>query len=191
MAIVAAAPTRVFHMVLHARKSAERSPSLRWKSSLLRQAPWAAVCFSSRSILKSVAEHLREKRVENRRLKAKNKKAKAKNDGEDVDVPETANTLKQLKSETGEALWDFEAADEFSDDQEDDTEEKHRELVVPDGNQVLAPEEGAETDSDDEAHMLSKHGHDLQVLLDRQKDPEDQDEDSQERPVQMQLDGLF
>mmetsp|Transcript_33057 Transcript_33057/g.77124 ORF Transcript_33057/g.77124 Transcript_33057/m.77124 type:complete len:397 (+) Transcript_33057:61-1251(+) len=134
------------------------------------------------SILKSVAEHLREKRVENRRLKAKNKKAKAKNDGEDVDVPETANTLKQLKSETGEALWDFEAADEFSDDQEEDTEEKHRELVVPDGNQVLAPEEGAETDSDDEAHMLSKHGHDLQVLLDRQKDPEDQDEDSQDDP---------
>ena len=78
---------------------------------------------------------------------------------------------------------------------------------------------------DDEAHMLSKHGHDLQathtasymyivsedhcfrgcspfvslclslsiceVLLDRQKDPEDQDEDSQERPVQMPLDGLF
>ncbi|CAE7216751.1 unnamed protein product [Symbiodinium sp. CCMP2592] len=134
------------------------------------------------SILKSVAEHLREKRVENRRLKAKNKKAKAKNDGEDVDVPETANTLKQLKSETGEALWDFEAADEFSDDQEEDTEEKHRELVVPDGNQVLAPEEGAETDSDDDAHMLSKHGHDLQVLLDRQKDPEDQDEDSQDDP---------
>ena len=30
---------------------------------------------------------------------------------------------------------------------EEDTEEKHRELVVPDGNQVLAPEEGAETDS--------------------------------------------
>ena len=27
--------------------------------------------------------------------------SQAKNDGEDVDVPETANTLKQLKSETG------------------------------------------------------------------------------------------
>ncbi|CAE7326813.1 unnamed protein product [Symbiodinium natans] len=132
------------------------------------------------SILKSVAEHLKEKRLENRKMNAR-KRAKAKK-GEDVEeVPETANTLKQLKSETGEALWDFEAADEFSDDQEEDVEEKHRELVIPD-RQVLAPEEGA-TDSEDEGNMMSKHGQDLQVLLNRQKDPEDQDEDSQDDQI--------
>ncbi|CAE7379834.1 trmO [Symbiodinium sp. CCMP2456] len=52
MALVAAGPTRALHTVLQARKYGDRSHSLRWKSSLLRQMPWAVVCFSSRSLVR-------------------------------------------------------------------------------------------------------------------------------------------
>lgn len=98
-------------------------------------------------------------------------------EGEDADaVPDTANRLLHLKSERGEGLWDFEDAERFDDDDDQDAEDcaadEREEFQKDDEVPVLAPVEGEEedlpSDSDVEAGCLqTSHGQELETLLER------------------------
>eukprot|EP00930_Biecheleria_cincta_P096375 TRINITY_DN88233_c0_g1_i1.p1 TRINITY_DN88233_c0_g1~~TRINITY_DN88233_c0_g1_i1.p1 ORF type:complete len:811 (+),score=217.75 TRINITY_DN88233_c0_g1_i1:33-2465(+) len=102
-------------------------------------------------------------------------------EGEDADaVPDTANRLLQLKSERGEGLWDFEDAERFDDDeqdQEDFAADERDEFAKDDEVPVLAPVEGEDedlqSDSDVEAGCLqTSHGQELETLLERHGEEE-------------------
>lgn len=127
------------------------------------------------------------RRAEVRKRKARQKRLKARIQPEDVEeVPETANTLKQLKSAQGEGLWDFEDAEEFSDDEQEEEDQNNQleaDWEVP--QKVLAPEKIWESDSEEEGGILSKQGEEVEALLKKYKNPDgdDQSEDEEAEPV--------
>lgn len=120
------------------------------------------------------------RRAEVRKRKARQKRLKARIQPEDVEeVPETANTLKHLKSAQGEGLWDFEDAEEFSDDEQEEEDQNNQleaDWEVP--QKVLAPENIWESDSEEEGGILSKQGEEVEALLKKYKNPEDGDDQS-------------
>eukprot|EP00435_Cladocopium_sp_Y103_P056586 s1611_g19.t1 len=114
------------------------------------------------------------------------RRAEARIQPEDVEeVPETANTLKQLKSAQGEGLWDFEDAEEFSDDEQEEEDQNNQleaDWEVP--QKVLAPEKIWESDSEEEGGILSKQGEEVEALLKKYKNPEDGDDQSEDEEAE-------
>lgn len=97
-----------------------------------------------------------------KKRKALKKEAKAEF-AEDDDVPDSANSLLSLKSQRGEAKWDFEDEEAFSDDGEDkwdfnDDLQKAPGEVAPEADEDEGPEG---------ENLLGSHGKELETLMQR------------------------
>lgn len=112
----------------------------------------------------------KEKKKVAKRLKKDAKKGEAGN-AEDDAVPQTANSLLSLKSEIGEGVWDFEDGEAHSDDEADEIPAGMDRKKEEDLDSHLAPE--ADDEFDDPEGVLSKHGKDLERLLEKQSDLEE------------------
>lgn len=114
------------------------------------------------------------KRHKRKMMKALKRKADAI---EKEDVPDTANSLHQLKSEQSEAIWDFSDGEKFSDDEQDkwDFDEQLQNDDV-DEQAAQLPEAGDEVSEAEEGDLLSAHGKELEVLLERHTGSTNDDE---------------
>lgn len=102
---------------------------------------------------------------EKQEKRKRKRKAQAMNQAEDEAAPETANELKQLKTERAEGVWDFEAGEElFSDDEEADREDLPEEQEPAKEGEVVAAEH-EEFSSEDEGELLTTAGKELEALL--------------------------
>lgn len=112
-------------------------------------------------------------------MKALKRKADAIDKAEEDEVPNTANALLQLKSERGEAIWDFSDGEEFSDDEQEKCDFDEQ-LRNDDEQAAQAPEVDEEDTDAEEGDPLTSHGKELEFLLDRHthKDRVGEDEGS-------------
>jgi len=109
------------------------------------------------------------KRHKQKMQKALKRKADAMADNNEV--PETANSLHNLKSENAEVMWDFEDGEKFSDD-EQELVDFDEDLQNEDAKEEAAPapeagDEASEAEDNEDGDPLSTHGKELEVLLER------------------------
>merc|ERR1719491_2037942 len=103
------------------------------------------------------------------------REAAALDDAEEVDVPDSAGAMHSLKRAEGEAGWDFDDEEHFSDDEQDKFEfddQLETAATNADDMPVLAeePEENEENPAAEDA--LGEHGRELQILLGQGLDEE-------------------
>lgn len=92
-------------------------------------------------------------------------RANAKMKGaEDEAVPDTANSLLELKAQRGEAGWDFAEEEQFSDDEQENWDFDDQLMAVKEDEAPSGDEDGEETEGVD---LLSGHGKEIEVLLER------------------------
>jgi len=101
-----------------------------------------------------------KKHLEKKKKQMK-KEARALEGIEDDDVPETANALLMLKSQRGEGGWDFEDDGEFSDEEQEDFDEQLQRPQAEDP----APSADEDDAEEPEKDLLSRHGREIEVLL--------------------------
>jgi len=113
-------------------------------------------------------------RHEQKARKALKRKANAVDEAEEAEVPDTANALHQLKPERGEAAWDFEDAEEFSDDEQDqcNVEEQlqndHEHVADVEGPEIDVGEGLSDAEDGEEGEVLTVHGKELEHILEKQ-----------------------
>lgn len=106
--------------------------------------------------------------------KALKRKAGAVEEAEEAEVPDTANALHQLKPERGEATWDFEDGEEFSDDEQEqvDVQEQlqddHEHVADVEGPEIDVGEGLSDAEDGEEVDTLTVYGRELEQILEKQ-----------------------
>jgi len=137
--------------------------------ALARRDPWEALKASKgEQAYPELEERIKDetglRKQRRKQRKALHREARATNDAEDEAVPETANSLLQLKPEHGEGGWEFSDKEEFSDDDEEKWDfDDQIECAAANAEAPSADEDEAE--EAEKGDLLTTHGHNIEALL--------------------------